>query len=286
MSQAQDTDTPSVTSPAAAFANLRSHVVQRPQLVIVAPATPVRERVHHRNHFSFSRNVRHRRIPSRSSGQVGLTPTCYRLVDVLALPAETGAAGRDKDFKHDRHPNRRMERTRIRGRSRGLRQQLRRARRGRRRHQPSTSTASPSSTSGAAGTTTDREREWDRNTLVNVFSTTKGLAAFCAHRLSRGGPPRLRRAGLRVLARVRPGRQGRHARPLADVAPRRHGRRPPSAGHGRPLQLGHHVRSPRRAGALVDPRRAARLSRPHLRLARGRGRPPDRRTLDRPLLVG
>ncbi|MYJ01807.1 MAG: beta-lactamase family protein [Chloroflexi bacterium] len=28
---------------------------------------------------------------------------------------------------------------------------------------------------------TDREREWDRNTLVNVFSTTKGLAAFCAH---------------------------------------------------------------------------------------------------------
>ena len=30
----------------------------------------------------------------------------------------------------------------------------------------------------------EREREWDRNTLVNVFSTTKGLAAFCAHRLA------------------------------------------------------------------------------------------------------
>lgn len=35
--------------------------------------------------------------------------------------------------------------------------------------------------------TPDREREWDRNTLVNVFSTTKGLAAFCAHRLVEEG---------------------------------------------------------------------------------------------------
>ncbi len=34
---------------------------------------------------------------------------------------------------------------------------------------------------------TDREREWDRNTLVNVFSTTKGLVAFCAHRLVEEG---------------------------------------------------------------------------------------------------
>ena len=33
----------------------------------------------------------------------------------------------------------------------------------------------------------DHEREWDRNTLVNVFSTTKGLAAFCAHRLIEQG---------------------------------------------------------------------------------------------------
>ncbi len=33
----------------------------------------------------------------------------------------------------------------------------------------------------------DQEREWDRNTLVNVFSTTKGLTAFCAHRLVEEG---------------------------------------------------------------------------------------------------
>ncbi len=33
----------------------------------------------------------------------------------------------------------------------------------------------------------DRDREWDRNTLVNVFSTTKGLTAFCAHRLVEEG---------------------------------------------------------------------------------------------------
>ena len=35
--------------------------------------------------------------------------------------------------------------------------------------------------------TPEREREWDRNTLVNVFSTTKGLTAFCAHRLVEQG---------------------------------------------------------------------------------------------------
>ena len=33
----------------------------------------------------------------------------------------------------------------------------------------------------------DRTRAWDRNTLVNVFSTTKGLTAFCAHRLVEEG---------------------------------------------------------------------------------------------------
>ena len=33
----------------------------------------------------------------------------------------------------------------------------------------------------------DHQREWDRNTLVNIFSTTKGLAAFCAHRLIEQG---------------------------------------------------------------------------------------------------
>ncbi len=32
-----------------------------------------------------------------------------------------------------------------------------------------------------------QERAWDRNTLVNVFSTTKGLTAFCAHRLVEQG---------------------------------------------------------------------------------------------------
>ena len=33
----------------------------------------------------------------------------------------------------------------------------------------------------------DRKREWDRNTLVNVFSSTKGLVAFCANRLVEQG---------------------------------------------------------------------------------------------------
>ena len=33
----------------------------------------------------------------------------------------------------------------------------------------------------------DREREWDPNTLVNVYSSTKGLVAFYAHRLVEEG---------------------------------------------------------------------------------------------------
>ena len=48
--------------------------------------------------------------------------------------------------------------------------------------------------------TPEREREWDRNTLVNVFSTTKGLTAFCAHRTGRRRTARYRRTRRPVLA--------------------------------------------------------------------------------------
>jgi CubicO group peptidase (beta-lactamase class C family) len=33
----------------------------------------------------------------------------------------------------------------------------------------------------------ERTREWERDTIVNVYSTTKGMAAICAHRLAQEG---------------------------------------------------------------------------------------------------
>ena len=33
----------------------------------------------------------------------------------------------------------------------------------------------------------DAEREWERDTLVNTYSTTKGMTAICAHRLVEQG---------------------------------------------------------------------------------------------------
>ena len=33
----------------------------------------------------------------------------------------------------------------------------------------------------------DRETEWQRDTLVNVYSTTKAMTAICAHRLVEQG---------------------------------------------------------------------------------------------------
>ena len=33
----------------------------------------------------------------------------------------------------------------------------------------------------------DRTREWERDTLVNVYSTTKGMTAICAHQLVESG---------------------------------------------------------------------------------------------------
>ena len=53
-----------------------------------------------------------------------------------------------------------------------------------------------------------RTQPWTRDTLVNVYSTTKGMTAICANRLVERGPPRPRCARRALLARVR----GRRAR--------------------------------------------------------------------------
>ena len=71
-----------------------------------------------------------------------------------------------------------------------------------------------------------------QDTLQFVFSTTKGATAVCANLLAQRGLARPRRAGRHVLARVRPGREGRHPGPLPAVATRPGCRR--STGRSRP----------------------------------------------------
>ena len=53
-----------------------------------------------------------------------------------------------------------------------------------------------------------RGRPWGRDTLVDVFSMGKAMAAVCVLLLSERGQARPRRPGRRLLARVRDGRQG------------------------------------------------------------------------------
>ena len=133
--------------------------------------------------------------------------------------------------------------------------------------------------------TPEREREWDRNTLVNVFSTTKGLTAFCAHRLVEQGLldvdapvaeywPEFAAAGkaempVRYLLN--------HAAGLAAV-------REPIVEAGL-VRLGQDDVPAGRPGAVLGARRNPRLPRDHLRLARGRGGPPDRRPQPRHVLA-
>ena len=52
-----------------------------------------------------------------------------------------------------------------------------------------------------------KTRPWQRDTLVNVYSTTKGLTADLCPSADRSGQARSRRAGVEVLAGVRAGRE-------------------------------------------------------------------------------
>ena len=73
----------------------------------------------------------------------------------------------------------------------------------------------------AAGT-----RAWQRDTLVNVYSTSKGMTALCAHLLVDRGELDLDAPVAPLLARVRAGRQAGHTRALAAQPPRRSDRAP------------------------------------------------------------
>ena len=116
-----------------------------------------------------------------------------------------------------------------------------------------------------------RTRPWQRDTIVNVFSTTKAMAALTAHIARRPRPARSRRAGGAALARVRGGGQGVHAGALAALAPggsRGAARAAPARGA---LRLAAHDRRAGGRDALVGARHRERLPRDDLRLPRRRG---------------
>lgn len=71
-----------------------------------------------------------------------------------------------------------------------------------------------------------RTRPWERDTVVNVWSTTKGPTALCAHILADRGLHGPRRPGRRLLARIRRPGQGVRARAPPALAPL--GRRRPA----------------------------------------------------------
>ena len=131
---------------------------------------------------------------------------------------------------------------------------------------------------------TQGTRPWERDTLVNVYSCTKGMTALCAHRLVAEGRldidapvakywPEFAAAGKDTLpVRWLLGHRSGLAA-VRDVAARRGA-----------VRLGCDVRGPGRRDALVDAGHGARLPRRHVRLAGGPGGASHRRPEPRHLL--
>ena len=96
-----------------------------------------------------------------------------------------------------------------------------------------------------------RTRPWNADTLVNLFSTTKGMAALCAHRLVDEGKLDLDAPVARYWPEfAQAGKGAIPVRWLLDhsaglVAVRQ------AAAAARDVRVGHDVRRARRAGAVV-----------------------------------
>ena len=134
---------------------------------------------------------------------------------------------------------------------------------------------------GTVDTDADRDVPWERDTIVNVWSTTKTVSALACLVLADQRRARLLRPGGPVLARVQGRRQGGHPGPPRDEP---HGRAGGLAGadHARgPVRLGEGDVAARRPGAVVGAGHGVRLPRPHAGLPRGRARAADHGADDR-----
>ena len=136
------------------------------------------------------------------------------------------------------------------------------------------------------GGTADRDAgpamPWERDTIINVWSTTKTVSALACLHPRRPGRARPVRPGRQGLAGVRRRRQGRHRGP------------PPDEPHGRAVRAGRRRSTiedlydwekvdvaARRPGAVVGAGHGVGLPRRHPGLPRGRGRAPGHRADDR-----
>ena len=130
-----------------------------------------------------------------------------------------------------------------------------------------------------------RTRPWERDTLVDVFSIGKAMAALCVLMLVERGRGRhsMRRSPPTGPSSRPPGRpRSRSARcsPIARGCPRSVARFRTSAPYDWALMTAR----ARRRGALVGARDRARLPREHLRISRRRDRPARERADDRRVL--
>ena len=133
--------------------------------------------------------------------------------------------------------------------------------------------AGRSSTSGPAGRTRTRTRPWQRDTLVDVFSVGKAMAALCVLMLVERGQVDLdapvSRYWPEFAAAGKGGRHGAHAARRTGPGCRRSGARCPSrAMYDWDLM----VERARGGGAVVGARVDARLPRQHVRVPDRRGR--------------
>ncbi len=128
-----------------------------------------------------------------------------------------------------------------------------------------------------------KTRPWTRDALVNVYSTTKGLTAVCAHRLVDEGKLDLDAPVAKYWPEF--AQAGKEKLPVRYLLSHRAGLpavRKPLRGD-RPLQLGHDVLGLRGAGAVVGAGHEARLPCAELRLPGQGGDPADQRLVSRHL---
>ena len=132
-----------------------------------------------------------------------------------------------------------------------------------------------------------RTRPWERDTITNVWSTTKTMTALCALMLVDAGELDLDAPVSTLLAGVRGRRQGGPGPvpPLDGPYRRAAGLVRTDDGRG-PLRLGEGHQPARRPGAVVGAGHGVRLSRRHPGLPDRRGDAPGDRPVDRRVLPG
>ena len=128
-----------------------------------------------------------------------------------------------------------------------------------------------------AGLASKDGRPWVEDTIVNVYSSTKTMAALCVLMLADRGKLDLDAPVATYWPEFAQNGKGGVLVTPRDEPLRRPPRLRPAAGSGRSLRLEEVLRQPRRTGAVVGARHCRRLPRDHAGIPAGRARPARRR---------